>query len=59
MCQAERAAAHCVPPEQRIVGDPGVDASGGGLTKKHGEQVNIMTFIKHNIYFMVSLMSYF
>lgn len=34
VCQAVRAAAHYVPPEQRNVDAPGADASGGGLTNQ-------------------------
>lgn len=48
MCQAERAAAHCVPPEQRIVGDPGVDASGGGLTNQAKQNNKTWRTSKYN-----------
>lgn len=57
VCQAERAAAHCVPPEQRTVAGPAADASGGGLTNraKHVNKTEngFMLFLKSKfLYFL-------
>lgn len=65
VCQAERAAAHYVPPEQRTVDAPGVDASGGGLTNQANHRNKTQTthldnsVIRQSTYFMFSLMIFF
>lgn len=64
-CRAERAAAHCVPPEQRTVAGPGADASGGGLTnqakqgnKTQGTSLDNL-FSKTSVSVIFSLMNYY
>lgn len=46
VCQAERAAAHYEPPEQRTAGDPGADVSDGESTNqanRHDELIHLIT----------------
>lgn len=61
VCQAERAAVHCVPPEQRTFAGPGADVSGGGLTnhKSTGiKHIYVIPFSEMGIlYFPVSVIS--
>lgn len=65
VCRAERAAAHCVPPERRTVAGLGADASGGGLTNqaKHRNKTQGTSldnsFSKTSVSFIFSPMNYY